>query len=127
MGSLRCGRTTGLETVDLEVVFRHNAFSNKELTEPSPLVSLKLENLSVLCMLHNRAIASKNLLQRLEQLLPVQALRQALARSHPSQHTSVFTQDSTTSYNKGEERGGGRGGERGEGGDGEGTLFHEGM
>merc|ERR1712107_538644 len=33
-------------------------------------------------MLHNRAIASKNLLQRLEQLLPVQALRQALARSH---------------------------------------------
>ena len=70
--------------MDLDVVFRHNAFSDKELTESRPLVSLELENLSVLCMLNNRAIASKNLLQCLEQLFPVQALGQALARSHPA-------------------------------------------
>jgi len=60
-----------LEAVDLDLLRVHQSNLGKELADVLPLVSLQLEHLSVLSMLHYRTIAGKLLLTGTNNLLQV--------------------------------------------------------
>lgn len=51
------------ETMDLQLFFLHNANFHKKLTDVLPLVTLKLNNLTVLWMLNHSTITGKFLLK----------------------------------------------------------------
>lgn len=68
----------GLETVDFELVLFDNANLGQELTHVVPLIALQLNNLAVLGMLYDCAIASKVFLERSDQFLFVKLFADTL-------------------------------------------------
>ena len=67
-----------LKTVDHNVLLPIDLLVHQEVTHVRSLISLKLNNLSVLLILHNGTVACKTPLPRLQDQLQIQVGRQSL-------------------------------------------------
>ena len=67
-----------LETVNLELVLLHQTAADEQLADVLPLIALKLQNLSILRVIHHGPVTGKLLLGHLDDLLEVVLVTQAL-------------------------------------------------
>ena len=69
-----------LDTVHTELVLVHNALIEQELCDLISLVTLNLHNVAELVVVHHRSVAVEVLLDRLQYLLHVELLSDALIK-----------------------------------------------